>query len=81
MLERWSNGIINANLHRVVSRSGAPRYSLPFFYEPNIDCVVEPLGACVSADRPARYEAIKFCDYLSWKFESTNEAVAVGDPA
>ena len=78
MLERWSNGTINANLHRVVTKASArPRFSMPFFYEPNIDWLVRPLDECVSDDRPALYEPIKFCDFLSHKFESTNEAVAV----
>ena len=42
LLERWTGGRIKATQHRVLS-PGRLRYSIPFFYEPRVDAVIEPL--------------------------------------
>lgn len=42
LLERWSEGRIRATPHRVISK-GRTRFSIPFFYEPRADAVIEPL--------------------------------------
>lgn len=42
LLERWSGGRIRATEHRVLS-SGRDRFSLPFFYEPQVDAEIAPL--------------------------------------
>jgi isopenicillin N synthase-like dioxygenase len=42
LLERWTGGRIKATRHRVLS-PGKPRHSIPFFYEPRVDAVIEPL--------------------------------------
>ncbi|CAI6316112.1 unnamed protein product [Periconia digitata] len=47
MMERWTNGLWKSTKHRVIHRGDGYRVSVPFFYEPNFDAVVEPLGACV----------------------------------
>ncbi|KAH7083475.1 hypothetical protein BKA63DRAFT_503077 [Paraphoma chrysanthemicola] len=47
MIERWTNGLWKSTLHRVIHRSQGYRVSVPFFFEPNFDAVVKPLGACV----------------------------------
>ncbi len=42
LLARWTGGRIRATIHRVVGSSKA-RFSVPFFYEPAVDSVIEPL--------------------------------------
>ncbi|SED44499.1 Isopenicillin N synthase [Rhizobiales bacterium GAS188] len=42
LLERWTGGRIKATRHRVLS-PGRPRHSIPFFYEPRVDAVIQPL--------------------------------------
>ncbi|MBV8765732.1 MAG: isopenicillin N synthase family oxygenase [Hyphomicrobiales bacterium] len=42
LLERWTGGRIKATRHRVLS-PGRRRFSIPFFYEPRVDAVIEPL--------------------------------------
>ena len=48
MMERWTNGRWKSTRHRVIHRHGEYRVSVPFFYEPNFDCVVKPLAKFVS---------------------------------
>ncbi len=43
MLELWSGGYLVSTPHRVVNKSGAERYSFPYFAVPRYDTVVEPL--------------------------------------
>jgi isopenicillin N synthase-like dioxygenase len=42
LLERWTSGRVRATPHRVLSAAPV-RYSIPFFFEPRVDTVVEPL--------------------------------------
>lgn len=43
LLELWSGGYFVSTPHKVVNRSGAERYSFPFFIVPRHDVIVEPL--------------------------------------
>jgi isopenicillin N synthase-like dioxygenase len=42
LLQRWSNDVFKSTVHRVVNHEARERFSMPFFFEPNFDCV----GAC-----------------------------------
>ena len=45
MLTRWSGGQFKATLHRVVvTNRHKARYSVPFFFEPNLDAPIVPPG-------------------------------------
>ncbi len=66
MLERLTNGLIRAGVHRVVSPSAndpaAPpgdRYSVVPFCHPAPWFVLSPLPSCVTPERPLRYGAIE----------------------
>jgi isopenicillin N synthase-like dioxygenase len=54
MMERWTNGQLQATGHRV-SLTPWPRYSVILFFAVDPEHVVAPLPAFVSASRPARY--------------------------
>ena len=48
MLSVWTNGLYKATLHRVIHTAGSYRVSIPFFYEPCFDAVVEPIPSIVA---------------------------------
>jgi len=43
MLEKWTGGLYKSTLHRVVHTSGNDRFSIPFFFEPNVNCTIKSL--------------------------------------
>ena len=55
MMARWTNNLFASTQHRVINVSGAERYSIPFFFDPNFSARVEALPGCVGPDRPARF--------------------------
>ena len=64
ILHRWSNGKLLSTPHRVINRSGKPRYSCPFFYDPNVATNIAPLASCITPKQPAAFESINFGDFL-----------------
>lgn len=85
MLERWTNGKFKSTLHRVLISSDAndkrdeggqtdilsDRYSIPFFYEPSFDTVVECIENCLG-DEGAKYPPITSGQHLLDKYKETH---------
>jgi len=42
MLAMWTQGVFKSGLHRVINRSTKGRYSLPYFFDGNLKCVLAP---------------------------------------
>ena len=64
MLQRWTNGLFVSTPHRVL-RPARSRVSLPFFFEPSYDAVVEPLERCVELTGGGpKYGAVRYGDHL-----------------
>jgi isopenicillin N synthase-like dioxygenase len=64
LMPRWSNGRFNSTPHRVLNRSGRDRYSLPYFFDPSMDAVIECLPGCAGPGNPARFAPMRYGDYL-----------------
>jgi isopenicillin N synthase-like dioxygenase len=74
MLQRLTNHRLPSTTHRVVNptpeRSGAARYSMPFFLHFASDYLIRTLPGCIDAASPDRYpEAITARAYLAERLE------------
>lgn len=70
-MARWTNDLFASTVHRAINRSGKERYSIPFFFGPNYDTVLEALPSCVDEDHPAKYEPVTSGDYVNGRFAAT----------
>ncbi|KAK9863028.1 hypothetical protein WJX84_009657 [Apatococcus fuscideae] len=68
MLKVWTNGLLQPTVHRVLNTDPSrSRVSIPFFYEPAYEAIVEPLPQLCSAQHPAQHAAIRYGDHLEGK--------------
>jgi isopenicillin N synthase-like dioxygenase len=65
MCRRWTNDRWRSAPHRVINKTGAVRYSIPFFFGPRADVKLTCLPSCQSADNPPKYKPTSFGDYLA----------------
>ncbi len=70
MLKRMSNDHYISTPHRVINRAKANRYSIPFFFEPNMHAFIAPLLSCVNAQHPEKYPPIEYASYLMARIKS-----------
>jgi isopenicillin N synthase-like dioxygenase len=70
IMKRWSNDRFLSTPHGVVNDSGRDRYSIAFFYSPNVGATIECLPTCTTA-RPAAYEPAVYGDLVK-AFYSAN---------
>ncbi len=64
VMARWTNDRYVSTEHRVLNVRGGHRYSVPFFFDPNMDVEIACLSTCESEERPPKYDAIRYGDYL-----------------
>src|SRR5713226_6533760 len=64
IMKRWSNDGFLSTPHGVLNDSGTDRYSIAFFYSPNVASVIECVPSGVSADNPARYPRAVYRDLI-----------------
>jgi isopenicillin N synthase-like dioxygenase len=69
MLKIWTNGLYQSTLHRVMNDDSKYRVSVPFFYEPNFDALVEPLEICEQQTGSAvpRFTPVVYGDHVIGK--------------
>jgi isopenicillin N synthase-like dioxygenase len=64
MLARWTNGRWQSTPHRVRNLSGGDRYSMPYFFDMDMDSVVACLPSCTGPDNPPAHPPVRYGDYL-----------------
>mmetsp|Transcript_18253 Transcript_18253/g.44085 ORF Transcript_18253/g.44085 Transcript_18253/m.44085 type:complete len:319 (-) Transcript_18253:98-1054(-) len=72
MLEIWTNGRYKSTLHRVLTSDKYERYSIPFFFDPKYETVVECITTCTDATNPPRYSPTTAGQHLVSKYERTH---------
>jgi isopenicillin N synthase-like dioxygenase len=70
-MARWTNGRFQATPHRVINASGRERYSMPFFFDPNWDALIEALPGTVPPGETPRFPAVLAGPYLQSRFDDT----------
>lgn len=69
LLERWSNGRFASTPHRVVNRSGRERFSIPVFFDPDWETVVDPAPIAARARTPVRYPPVVAGEHIRARFD------------
>lgn len=64
ILMQWTNGILVSTPHRVRNVAGRDRYSVPFFFDPGIDSVIECLPGILAPGEAPRWPATSWRDYV-----------------
>jgi len=64
IMKRWSNDRFLSTPHGVLNDSGTDRYSIAFFYSPNVSSTIECLPSCTSAEDPPHYPSAVYRDLV-----------------
>jgi isopenicillin N synthase-like dioxygenase len=64
MLSRWTNGRWQSTPHRVKNLLGGDRFSNPYFFDMDMDSIVECVPTCTDAANPPRFAPVRYGDYL-----------------
>lgn len=70
MLHRMSNGRLLSTPHRVINATGRERYSVPFFFDPHVSTMIQPLPGTGAP----RFDPIRFGDFLRAELEAGYDA-------
>jgi isopenicillin N synthase-like dioxygenase len=71
MLARWTNLRYASTPHRVVPVADEPRYSVPFFVNPDAATRVACIPSCVDAAHPCRFAPITAGEFLQGRIDGT----------
>lgn len=52
-LEMATNNEFVSTVHRVVNKTGKERYSIPYFFSPSQDVMIDTIPSCITPEKPA----------------------------
>lgn len=78
-MARWTNNLFSSTVHRAVITSVRGRYSIPYFFGPNYDTVIETFPSCISPSNPAQYAPVTTGEYIIGRFNQTFAYLKGGD--
>ncbi len=85
LLRLWTNEVFLSTPHRVINSSSVERDSIPFFFNPDPDTVIECIPTCCSTERPAKNPPIRYVDFYSsfvkQNYPEVANAMRQGPPA
>ncbi len=65
IMQVWSNDRYRAAVHRILPLNTSERMSIPYFYNPKLDTLIEPIAELV--DNKAHYKPFKWLEYIQTK--------------
>jgi isopenicillin N synthase-like dioxygenase len=68
LIVRWTNDEYLSTKHRVINTNKVDRYSIPVFFGPSGDALIEVLPTCRSSERPPLYEPITYSKLREWYY-------------
>jgi isopenicillin N synthase-like dioxygenase len=68
LMVRWTNDEYLSTKHRVINTNTVDRYSIPVFFGPSGDALIEVLPTCQSTERPAHYEPMTYLQLREWYY-------------
>ena len=63
-LELWTNGLYVSTPHRVIGLTNRDRYSIPAFFSPAVDTLVEAIPSCLAPGEKPKFKPIRTGEYL-----------------
>jgi isopenicillin N synthase-like dioxygenase len=83
LLRFWTNNLFLSTPHRVINVSNLERHSIPFFFNPDPEALIECLPTCQSADNPPKNPPIRYGDFYEWFVRQNYKSVvdAIGASA
>jgi len=68
LIVRWTNDEYLSTKHRVINTYEVDRYSIPVFFGPSGDALIEVLPTCQSPERPSLYEPMTYAKLREWYY-------------
>jgi isopenicillin N synthase-like dioxygenase len=68
LMVRWTNDEYLSTKHRVINTNSIDRYSIPVFFGPSGDAMIEVLSTCQGPGRPSLYEPITYLKLREWYY-------------
>ena len=68
VMVRWTNDIYLSTKHRVINTAEVDRFSIPVFFGPSGDALIECIPTCQGPDNPAHHEPITYRDLRNWYY-------------
>lgn len=65
---QWTNEEYLSTKHRVINTNTVDRYSIPIFFGPSDDTVIEVVPTCKGPGRPPLYEPMTYADLRKWYY-------------
>jgi isopenicillin N synthase-like dioxygenase len=75
VIVRWTNDEYLSTKHRVINTNKCDRYSIPCFFGPSADAMIEVVPTCKGPDRPPRYEPITYRASRDWYYAPPENAM------